>query len=68
MTDRVGLDVGADHAGAEVAGLVRGDEVGGEGHGGWWVGGVLIVRCWIGGWVIVREVYSVREVGNGSSR
>lgn len=28
---RVGLDVRADHAGAQVAGLVRGDEVGCEG-------------------------------------
>ncbi len=32
-TDRVGLDIGAHHAGAQVAGLVRGNEVGGEGHG-----------------------------------
>lgn len=30
----VSLDVGADHTGAQVAGLVRGDEIGGEGgHG-----------------------------------
>ena len=31
---RVGLDVGADHTGAQIAGLVRGDEVGGEGRHG----------------------------------
>jgi len=29
---RVGLDVRADHTGAQIAGLVRGDEVGGEGR------------------------------------
>jgi len=30
----VSLNIGADHAGAQVAGLIRGDEVGGEGgHG-----------------------------------
>jgi len=31
---RVSLDVRANHAGAQVAGLVRGDEVGGEGRHG----------------------------------